>query len=254
MENQMKAGGLFENENGFIILSSKQRNLEGKDGKSIGSKAVFMYRGKQGDVILDTSDNHWFFSIYYDKGRYTRSVKNDVEVEESSLFTRLHDEDFVRDAGKAFGVPICTEDDLEERWEKENPKPEEYNKAPMNVTLSFTRSFSSLKRGLYSASKLSPYSEGLISFLNPTSANSIYDMANALVAHLSRPDNHYLPTLELTPDYLRVTTAYRHESLKFEERSNSDRVLRTWTVVVDKYGSMYQRAAKKHGWNAVEKK
>lgn len=252
MENQMKAGGLFENENGFIILSETQKEKGIEGGDSFRSKVVFLYKEKKGDVIKDTSEKSSYFSLYYDKCRYTRSINENGVISETSLFTRAHDEDFVRDAAKEFGCPICTEDDLEDRWEKENP-PIGESREPRNVTLSFTRNFTTLKRGLHSARKLSMDMASLTSFLNHISVSSMYDIAKALVLNHAHSHSHELPTLELSPDYLRITAANGRHSLKIEELLGSGMTRMTWTIVAGQHGSIYQRTAKKHGWDAVEK-
>lgn len=252
MVNQIKAEGLFENENGFIIISETQKEKCIEGGDSFRSKVVFLYKGKKGDVIRVASDDYSLFSIYYDRCRYTRSETKNNEVKESSHFTRLYDEDFVRDAAKEFGSPICTEDDLEERWEKENPEPSDEAEAPKNITLSFTRSFPDMKRGLYSVRKLSTSLKGLTFFLQNKGLASINDVAMLLVIFHSHSSSHDLPSLELTSDYVRITSPCGNNSLKFEDTTGSGSFRITWDTHVGVSGFAYQRAAKKHGWDAVE--
>ena len=238
---------LKETENGFIIISEKNEGGDPEFGRNFDYEVVFNYKGKVGQFLKSSWGDNEVIHILYDGCIYKRAYTNG-EIEERSTFTDCYDAGFVIAATKEFGVHVRTEDELAEIWEKENPKSEEEDDVRDFVTLTFSRTFPNLKRGLWSARKMSDSLREMTYFIESKDSHTLKGVVKAFADAYVGERNNNNPTMEVTPDYVLITSASGYNTLKFESFSGEIRL--TWTVKSSSGGGNSSRAATKHGWGA----
>ena len=236
-----------ETENGFIILSEIQEGDDPDFGNNFNLEVYFNYRGKTGQYLKSSRGDDCWVHLLYDGCKFSHTHK-DGETTTLSSFTDPYDTNFLSDARKEFEFNFLTEDELEGRWELEHPEAEPEEDVNDFVTLSYSRSFSDLKRGLHSARKMS-FSLRDMTWFEGKVPESLKEFGKAfLEAYYGEDQSGPYPTMEVTPDYLKITSASGYNSLKVEEFFGETRL--TWTVSSSRGGVSSKRAAEKHGWKS----